>query len=248
MATVSVATLKKHLQPLSLRLYRVVESQEEVATTLITSNRDDQSLLEDMLESSKPKLEPALAKRHYLINTPFRYPPLTHGSRFGSLLEPGIFYGSTTIETALAEISYYRFRFLADTNDSNSVIKHKPQSNHTGFYINTHSEKGLTLNKKPFLKMQLDAPDSYQESQPFGSLMREAGVELFKFPSARKIEGINGGCFHHKVIKSKKPCAPEHWQCLMLENRIIFQKTLTKDSFEFLKSAFHVRRKLPIIR
>ena len=248
MATVSVATLKKYFRPLSLRLYRVVESQEEVATTLITSNREDQSLLEKMLEKSKPKLDLTLSKRHYLISTPFRYPPLSHGSRFSSLLEPGLFYGSTTIETALAEIAYYRFRFLADINDSNTVIKHKPQSNHTGFYVNTHSEKGLTLNNKPFLKMQLDAADSYQKSQPFGSLMRKAGVELFKFKSARKADGYNGGCFEHKVIKSKNPCAAEHWQCLMLENRIVFQKTLTKDSFEFLKSAFFIRRKFPIIR
>jgi hypothetical protein len=248
MVSVSEVSIKKHLQPLSMRLYRVVESQEEVATTIITSNSNDQNLLEDMLENSKPKISDALAKCHYLISTPFRYPPLSHGSRFGSILEPGLFYGSTTIATALAEIAYYRFRFLADMGDSNKVTKHKPQSNHTGFYVNTHSEKGLTLFNKPFLEMQLDSPDSYHASQPFGSKMRKAGVELFKFKSARKAGGFNGGCFNHEVIKSKKPCATEHWQCLMLENRIVFQKTLTKDSFEFLKSAFLIQRKFPIIR
>ncbi len=248
MASVSIATIKKNIKPINIRLYRIVESQEEVATTVITSNKDDQSLLEAMLEFSKPTLETDLASRHYLISTPFRYPPLAYGSRFGTIMEPGLFYGSTEMQTALAEIAYYRFRFLADIENPAKIIKYKPQSNHTGFYVSAHSDNGLSLMDKAFLSINLSAPDSYHSSQPFGTKMRKAGVELFKFSSARKPAGINGACFNHTVIKSKKPCATEHWQCLMLENRIVFQKTLSKESCEYLESSFLVDGEFPIIR
>ncbi len=243
----SAQTLQKHIQPLSMRLYRVVESQEEVATTVITASKQDQSLLEDLLESSKPSLEPPLSQRHYLISTPFRYPPLRHGSRFGSIIEAGLFYGSTTMTTALTEIAYYRFRFLADVEDAKSITRYKPQSNHCGFYVNTHSLQGLSLLEKPFQKLNLSAVDSYSNSQAMGTKMRQFGVELFKFQSARDVGGINGGCFTHQVIKSKRPCATEYWQCLMLEDRVIFNKTLTKENLEFTQNDFQVNGTFPII-
>ncbi|MCV6615090.1 MAG: RES family NAD+ phosphorylase [Cellvibrionaceae bacterium] len=37
------------------------------------------------------------------MSTPFRYPPLAYGSRFGSTLERGIFYASQELATAFAE-------------------------------------------------------------------------------------------------------------------------------------------------
>ncbi len=247
MKNTSAKLIKKYIKPLSFRLYRVVESQEEVATTVITSSKQDQSLLEELLETSKPKLEASLTKRHYLISTPFRYPPLRHGSRFGSILEAGIFYGSLELKTALAEIAYYRFRFLTDLENSDTIIKHKPQSNHTGFYVNTHSEKGLTLLEKPFTKMNLDDGDNYLSSQPFGKTMREADVELFKFSSARLEGGINGAAFTQKAIKSSKPSGMEYWQCLMLDERIVFRKTLSKESLEFSRESFYCDGVFPVI-
>ena len=91
---------------------RIVESQEQVATTRIVGNLAEQDLLEHMLEDSKPgSIDPGL---HYLLSTPFRYPPLRHGSRFGSTLEPSLFYASMDLRTCLQECAYYRFIFWYD--------------------------------------------------------------------------------------------------------------------------------------
>ena len=74
-----------HIQPIAGQGYRLVESQESVATTEIVSNLEKQAILEDMIDNeSKPGYCTGTEDLHYLLSTPFRYPPLQHGSRFGN--------------------------------------------------------------------------------------------------------------------------------------------------------------------
>ena len=224
-----------HITTLNLKLYRVVENQEEVATTLITSNKEEQAILEDLLEHSKPAQTLDLSKRHYLIKTPFRYPPLSHGSRFGKISEPGLFYGSTDATTALAEVAYYRFLFLADIEDASALTLHKLQSSHSLFYVQAHSEKSIGLIAPPFAAHQeaISATADYHTSQQLGSAMRDAGIEVFNFYSARVPEKVNGGVFAHRAIKSRSPRSIEHWQCLTQQHRVVFHQVENKKLVEF---------------
>ena len=50
---------------------------------------------------------------HWLLFTPFRYPPPPGGSRFRGPNDPGVFYGADEIRTACAELGYWRWRHLA---------------------------------------------------------------------------------------------------------------------------------------
>ena len=69
-------------------------------------------LLEDLHRVvASPRCRTGGADSHYLLATPFRYPPLPYGSRFGSRFEPSLFYGARSASTALAESAYYRFVF-----------------------------------------------------------------------------------------------------------------------------------------
>jgi len=97
--------------PLAGVVYRLVESQEQVATNSLVRTLAEQALLEDLIESSKPRHSATTSGLHYLLATPFRYPPLPWGSRFGSRFEPGLFYGARSVGTTLAECAYYRFVF-----------------------------------------------------------------------------------------------------------------------------------------
>src|SRR5512142_429329 len=92
-------------------LLRLVESQEQVATHQLVRSLERQAVLEDMLEATKPPWRKGSERLHYLLATPFRYPPLQHGSRFGTRSEPSLFYGSQETRTVLAEAAYYRFVF-----------------------------------------------------------------------------------------------------------------------------------------
>jgi len=73
----------------------------------------EQEELESILEASKPGA-PAVARQHYLLSTPFRYPsPLP--SRFRPAGALGVWYGAESVETACTELAYWRWRFLMDS-------------------------------------------------------------------------------------------------------------------------------------
>lgn len=94
-----------------MRFLGIVESQEQIATLSLVDDLAEQNLLEGLLERSKPSLPAGCKGLHDLLSTPFRYPPLRHGSRFGSRAEPGLLYGARRLPTVLAEAAYYRFVF-----------------------------------------------------------------------------------------------------------------------------------------
>lgn len=88
-------------------LYRLVESQEQVATSrLVDGDLDKQAVLEAFLEPSKPPRIPGTEHLDYLLATPWRYPPLTYGSRFGRRHERSLYYGGLSEQTTLAESAY----------------------------------------------------------------------------------------------------------------------------------------------
>src|SRR5450631_122879 len=81
---------------LSRRAWRAVEDQSVNATHKLVDSDAEQTLLEALIDGAKPPWPASERMRglHYLLSTPFRYPPLRHGSRFGTRAERGIFYGS----------------------------------------------------------------------------------------------------------------------------------------------------------
>lgn len=105
--------LKDAIHPIRGEFWRIVESQEQVATARLVDNLAEQGLLEELLEGAKPAPRPGSERLDYLLMTPFRYPPLRHGSRFGRAYEPSLLYGALAPATALAECAYYRFVFRA---------------------------------------------------------------------------------------------------------------------------------------
>ena len=73
-------------------IWRVVEAQHVASTMNLVDTLEEQALLEDLLEGSKPPLPHDIEGLHYLLATPFRYPPRApHGSRFRSAADPCAF-------------------------------------------------------------------------------------------------------------------------------------------------------------
>ena len=75
---------------------------------VLVDTLDEQALLEQLLEGSKPPLPSGAAGLHWLLFTPFRYPPPPSGSRFRGQTDPGVFYGADEVETACAELGFWR--------------------------------------------------------------------------------------------------------------------------------------------
>ncbi|MEZ6197567.1 MAG: RES family NAD+ phosphorylase [Planctomycetota bacterium] len=213
--------------PLAARAFRMVEAQHRVSTIKLVDTLAEQEVLETLLEASKPPVPPdrSFQRLHYLLATPFRYPPLRHGSRFGRRRERGIWYGSEHERTVMAEVAYWRFRFLDDTAADLGTV----ETEHSLFHVPVRTELGVDLAVEPFLaeRARIASPTSYRWSQPLGTAMREHGVQAFRAPSARDLEGGNNlGVFDPAAFarKTPGPRVPQIWKCLASRRDVVFHR------------------------
>lgn len=212
--------LAAHAKPFSSQLYRMVEHQEQASTMELVDSFEKQSFLEDLLEETKPnELEPEYS---YLIATPFRYPPLEWGSRFGTTFEPSLFYAGLSLEVVSAEVAYYLFA-LQDAQET--PFNETLMLSRTSFEAKLNSSKHLDL-LDPALDLQTDkltCIDDYSYTHALGAQMREQGVKSFTYPSARHPEQlINAGVFTITVLDKKE------------RNHLTWAIKQTPDTIQFL--------------
>ena len=174
---------EEHTTNLSMHAFRMVETQHIAATMRLVDSADEQDLLEQMLEESKPAL-PAQAKElHYLLAAPFRYWPQT-GSRFRSVSMSGIWYGADEPYSACAEIAYWRQRFLLD---SVGLLKQQ-LSTELSMYEAVVAGCAIDLLSPPWNQAQAHwmHHSDYTESQRLGQLVRKtANVAWIRYASVR---------------------------------------------------------------
>lgn len=233
------------IRPLRLSPWRVVEAQHQVSTRKLVDTAAEQELLEELIDRVKP-VDVTQGRIHYLLSTPFRYPPLRHGSRFGTRQQPGIWYGSETLSSAFAEVAYYRFVFLdgtiADVDGLTTQL--------TAFRVTASSQRGVDLAAPPFDKHRraIASPSKYSDSQALGAAMRDAGVELFRYHSARDPgRGINAAAFTPAVFGRAKPRDFETWNCQATREWVELMKRdfFASDRHTFTRDQFLVDGSLP---
>ncbi|MGQ3889561.1 RES family NAD+ phosphorylase [Legionella sp. CNM-1927-20] len=225
---------KKFIQAISAESWRVVEAQHILSSRDLVDSKEEHSLLEDLIERSKPEID---KQKNYLIFTPFRYPPLEYGSRFGSKLEPSLWYGSLELETAFTEVAYYQLKFfddaLADLGNVEILM--------TAFTASLVCKRGVDLTEKPFNKYtnQISKKHNYEYSQLLGAKMRDEEIEAFFYFSARthgkkkNIAAFVPSVFqlkNHQYINSQ-----QNWRCFANRNLIEFTRVgvLGKKEFSF---------------
>ena len=229
------------------RLLRLVESQEQVATNTLVRNAAEQAVLEQILERSKPALRSGTEDAHYLLQAPFRYPPLAHGSRFGSRLEPSIFYGSREEHTLLAEGAFYRFWFFCGMR----LPPPGPlRTQHTVFAAGCRTTHGLRLQAPPFAAYEdlLRDPCRYTETQALGTAMRAAGVIAFEYRSARDSGGgLNIALLEPRALSPRRRIlSREEWACETSAQRVVWFNPARQVIREFPLETFLVDGVLPV--
>ena len=225
--------------------WRVVEAQHRSSTRKLVDTLEEQALLEDLIERVKPATSHTL-QLHYLLSTPFRYPPLRHGTRFSSRYDRGVWYGSETQGTALCEVAYYRLLFLEGTEADLSTLVVQL----TAFRVRVRTQRGIDLVEPPFAahKRTISSRTNYAATQALGAAMREAGVEFFRYTSARDPEGgTNVAVFTPKVFGTAAPRNFETWECLANKQIVEFSKSdyFSRESLSFRRSDFLVKGVLP---
>ena len=221
----------EQIVPLRGRLVRLVENQEQVATLQLVDTLEEQALLEQLLESSKPPLPPSEEPLHYLLHTPFRYPPLRWGSRFGRRHEPSLFYAACRLETAMAETAFYRFVLwygMVEPPPSGRIL-----SEHSSFEARYQVQRGIRLQLPPFDRHReaLTHRSDYRTTHELGSAMREAGVEAFEYPSARcPMHGTNVALYAPAAFSEKRPRNLLPWLCETTAGYVAFKSAQTPDT------------------
>lgn len=213
---------EKYIKAVQAEPWRVVEAQHISSSRDLVDTIEQHDLLEELLEESKP---PVSKDKHYLIFSPFRYPPLEYGSRFGNKYEPSLWYGSLELKTAFAEVAYYRLKFFLDCEGDLEYI----ETPVTTFKCFISAHKGIDLTKFPFKQYtdKISNKITYEYSQPLGSAMRDAGVEAIIFYSARISDGKNIAIYTPDIFSQKKGqyiSNQQNWICIAKKNLIEFTR------------------------
>lgn len=231
--------------PLRLAPWRVVEAQHQVSTRKLVATDAEQALLEELIESVKPP-DATGGRLHYLLSTPFRYSPLRRGSRFARRGERGVWYGAELIRTAFAEAAYYRLLFLEGSSADLGAV----ETQLTVFRAAVRTERGIDLTRPPFAayRAELASKDRYEETQALGTAMREAGVEVFRFESARDVAGgSNVGVMSPSAFGRARPRDLQTWHCTATRVRVEMVKRdyFERASFAYPREDFLVGGHLP---
>lgn len=200
--------------------WRVVEAQHRASTMRLVDTLDEQRVLEDLLEASKPPLPVEALHLHYLLATPFRYPaPPPAGSRFRGIGDPGVWYGASAVQTALAEVAYWRLRFLADSPATPDL----PPVAHTALRASVGGS-AIVLTDARFLgaRRQWEDPASYAATQTLARDARAADVALIRYRSVR--DPAHRACFAvltPKAFRQRTPLEQHTWLIKVSRTRVL---------------------------
>lgn len=196
--------------PRKAALWRGVEAQHLVATMKLVDTAGEQHLLEELLESSKPAWPAGAQGQHYLIATPFRYRP-RHESRFRRAGTPGLWYGAETMAVACAEVAYWKWRFLCDSDALRDDALH---TQHTFFQARV-SGACIDLTAPPWdaRAAAWTHPTRYADCQTLAETASERGVAWIRYSSARSKPGVCGVALTPAALTLDAGFPQQTWSC-----------------------------------
>lgn len=166
-------------------VWRLVEDQSRPATMRLVDTLDEQALLEALLEGSKPALPKACAHLHYLLATPFRYPPGRHGSRFRRRFAPyGCFYAAEQVETAAIETGFWQLLFLADAPGL-PWPRHALERRAFSAAVETMAALDMTAPPLAARRAAWTHPVDYAPCQDFAEAAQREGIAALRYESVR---------------------------------------------------------------
>jgi len=196
------------VRPLAAALWRGVEAQHFVSTMKLVDSLPEQEELESILEASKPAA-PAVARQHYLLSTPFRYPS-PHASRFRPAGALGVLYGAESVETACTELAYWRWRFLMDSEglrDTELIAEFS-------LFRAKVNGSAVDLSIHPWDARRSDlTSDDYSACLAVAAEARSREVQWIRYWSARDVAGHCGAVLDPGSLKAIELNKQQTWVC-----------------------------------
>lgn len=216
------AALVSEVSPYDGLVWRVVETQYTAATMRLTGSLEEQRILENVLEGSKPPLPPECRELDFLLSTPFRYaPPWPHGSRFRRAHQPeGVFYAAENVEASIAESAFYSLLFYFES--PGTMLPTAPVE-HTAFNVPCATDKHIDLTV-PRLNEDQSVwihPVNYAPCQKLADVARQIGVDIIRYASVRDPEHRpNIAIMTCRAFASAKAQGLETWHLYVQRNGV----------------------------
>lgn len=212
------AELSSSARPCAGRIWRIVEAQHYVSTLKLVDTREEQEILDVLIEDTKPAIPPECRHLDYLLFTPFRYGTYPRGSRFRRPGKtPGVFYASECPETAVAELGFYRLLFYAESPET--PWPSNPES-YAGFAVEFSTERACDLTAAPLVQhrpLWTDLTD-YGSCQDLADVAREAEIEVIRYESVRDPQHRpNLALLKCNAFSERAPVARQTWWLFVTE-------------------------------
>lgn len=218
-------------------VWRLVEAQHRVSTLKLTDTLNEQALLETLLDETKPMPPPECEGLDYLLAAPFRYGPYPYGSRFRRAgRTEGVFYASDKVETAVAELAFYRLLFYAESPQT--PFPDAP-TDYSAFSVPIRTSHALDVSAPQFADLGLQSPNDYNASQAFADRARAEGIEVIRYQSVRHpMRGMNAAVLTPRAFAAKKPKAFATWRIKVGRTGVIALGDFSGSRLSFERNAF----------
>jgi hypothetical protein len=213
------------------RLWRAVEAQHIASTLRLVANVEEQLVLERLLDKSKPVIPDDARDLHYLLATPFRYAsPI--GSRFRAPADLGVWYGAEKERTACAELGFWRWRFLKDS-EALETLGPAPQT----VFRAAIDGRMIDLTAAPFRRSRAEwtHPTDYSATQRFTHLARQANIDAIRYESVRDPEHAGAvAVLEPSCFRPRQPLEQRIWFLTVRRDAAIWQRD--GETYEFAAS------------
>jgi hypothetical protein len=217
-------------------LWRGVEAQHVVATMRLVDALAEHRVLEDLLDASKPTVPEEAKGQHFLLFTPFRYRS-RFPSRFRRPTDPGVWYGAEELQTACAEVAYWRWRFLMD---SDGLRDQALYTEHTFFQARVRG-RSLDLTAAPWKSAARawTQKTDYSACQDLGAEARSRGVAWIRYGSVRLPGGTCGAVLDPTALSLREGFEQQTWDCKTARGGVYLQRRIERGQhYEFEAQSF----------
>jgi hypothetical protein len=213
--------------------WRFVEAQHKNSTMKLVDSEADQATLERLLDETKPPVPSDCAHLHYLLFTPFRYEARkpTRFRRMGQ--SQGVFYCAESIETAAAEMAFYRLLFFLESPETQLPIEPFEM---TAFSVHIFTADAWDISTAEN-QVYFDRVD-YEACHHVADNALATGIDLIRYKSVRHNGGINLAVLNCRAFAETRPSHNEGWKFRLHSDRVTVVKSFGSETFEFLRTEF----------
>lgn len=202
----------------------------------LVDSLDEQALLEELIDGSKPPVPAECRHLHWLLFTPFRYPARAD-SRFRRAGEGrGVFYAAERIETAAAEMAFWRRLFFLE---SPGTAPPAGTLEMTAFAVD-YAAQALDLTLAPWRDdPALSDKADYRACHRVADTARGLGAGAILYRSVRDpAGGTNVAILTCAAFTGAQPRHRETWRFRLTQDRVMALGETRGTRLEFLYAGF----------